>query len=115
MSSQNIPPPELKSNFDVLTIKQTIIQINDSIKLMENSGKKDSFEFEMEIMTQYPDFYQTHPFLVKKLCKRDDISVLFKMLDSLQTVQDGTQSLASVELNLGKQLAEKYIYSNIKK
>lgn len=115
MSSQNVSPPELKSDFEVLMIKQTITEINESIKLMEKAGKTDSFEFELEIMTQYPDFYQAHPFLVKKLCKRDDIGMLFNMLDSLQSVQDGKQSLASVELNLGTQLANKFIYPNLKK
>ena len=115
MSSQNVPPPELKSDFEVLTIKQKVIEINDAIKLMEKAGKTDSFDFELEIMTQYPEFYQAHPFLVKKLCKRDDLTILFKMLENLQLVQDGEQSLASVELNLGTQLANKFVYPNLKK
>ena len=115
MSSQNVPPPELKSDFEILTIKQKVTEINDAIKLMEKAGKTDSFDFELEIMTQYPDFYQAHPFLVKKLCKRDDIAMLFKMLDSLQAVQDGEKSLASVELHLGEHLANKFVYPNLKK
>jgi len=115
MSSQNVPPPELKTDFEVNTIKQTVTEINEAIKLMEKTGKTDAFDFELEIMTQYPDFYQAHPFLVKKLCKRDDLSMLFKMLDSLQAVQSGQQSLASVEMNLGAQLANKFVYPNLKK
>jgi hypothetical protein len=115
MSSQNIPPPELKTDFEVLTIKQTVTKINNAIIAMEKSGKTDSFDFEMEIMTEFPEFYQAHPFLVKKLCKRDDIAILYKMLDSLEAVQTGQQSLASVELNLGTQLANKFVYPNLKK
>ncbi len=115
MSSQNVPPPELKTDFEVLTIKQTVTQINNAIIAMEKAGKTDSFDFEMEIMTEYPEFYQAHPFLVKKLCKRDDITMLYKMLDSLEAVQAGQQSLASVELNLGTQLANKFVYPNLKK
>lgn len=115
MSSQNIPTPELKTTFEILMIKQKITEINESIKKMECEGKTDSFDFELEIMTQFPDFYQAHPFLVKKLCKRDDITVLYKMLDSLQQVENGDQSLASVELNLGTELADKFIYPNLKK
>ena len=115
MSSQNVPPPELKTNFEVQTIKQTVTEINEAIKSMEKQGKSDPFDFELEIMTQYPEFYQAHPFLVKKLCKRDDITMLFKMLDSLQAVQDGQQSLTSVEMNLGAQLANKFVYPNLKK
>jgi hypothetical protein len=115
MSSQNVPPPELKTDFNILMIKQTVTEINNAIITMEKAGKTDSFDFELEIMTQYPDFYQAHPFLVKKLCKRDEISMLYKMLDSLQSVQDGNQSLASVELNLGSQLANKFVYPNLNK
>ncbi len=115
MSSQNVPPPELKTDFEVLTIKQTVTQINNAIVAMEKAGKTDSFDFEMEIMTEYPEFYQAHPFLVKKLCKRDDISILYKMLDQLEEVQAGQKSLASVELNLGTQLANKFVYPNLKK
>ncbi len=115
MSSQNVPPPELKTDFEVLTIKQTVTKINNAIIAMEKAGKTDSFDFEMEIMTEYPEFYQAHPFLVKKLCKRDDITMLYKMLDSLEAVQAGQQSLASVELNLGAQLANKFVYPNLKK
>ena len=115
MSSQNTPTPELKTTFDILMIKQTITEIDESINKMESEGKTDSFDWELEIMTQFPDFYQSHPFLVKKLCKRDDISILYKMLDSLQQVENGTQSLAGVELNLGTQLANKFVYPNLKK
>ncbi len=114
MSSQNVPPPELKTDFEVLTIKQTVMQINNRIIGMEKAGKTDSFDFEMEIMTEYPEFYQSHPFLVKKLCKRDDIAMLYKMLDQLEAVQAGEKSMASVELNLGTQLANKYVYPNLK-
>jgi hypothetical protein len=115
MSSQNIPPPEIKTDFEVLSIKQTVLEINNRIIAMEKAGKTDSFDFEMEIMTEYPEFYQAHPFLVKKLCKRDDITMLYKMLEQLEAVQSGSKSLASVELNLGTQLADKYVYPNLKK
>jgi hypothetical protein len=114
-NNSNTPQPELKTDFEILMIKQKITEINETIKQMELVGKSDSFDFELEIMTQYPDFYQAHPFLVKKLCKRDDITMLYKMLDSLQSVQSGQQSLASVELNLGSQLADKFVYPNLKK
>ena len=78
--------------------------------MLELSGKSDLFEIELEVMTKYPEFYEGHPFLVKKLCKRDDISMLFKMLDNLDKVDNGTKSLATVELTLGEELADKYLY-----
>lgn len=115
MSSQNTPTPEIKTTFDILAIKQKITEINEAINKIESEGKTDSFDWELEIMTQFPDFYQAHPFLVKKLCKRDDVSILYKMLDSLQQVENGDQSLAGVELNLGTELANKFVYPTLKK
>ena len=37
------------------------------------------------------------------------------MLDNLQKIQDGDQTLASTELKLGDELAQKFVYPNIKK
>ena len=115
MASQHTPQPELKTNFEILSIKEKVNEINEFIKQMEKNGQSSSFDFEMEIMNKFPTFYESHPFLVKKLCKRDDMTILYKMLDSLQMVQAGEQSLASVELDLGTQLANKFVYPNLKK
>ena len=52
---------------------------------MEKEGVNDAFEYEMKIMETHPGFYQSNPFLVKKLCKKEDISMLYKMLESLKT------------------------------
>lgn len=119
--SQNIPnniqapPPELKTTFDLIWIRENIKSISDTIKKMELEGKSDPFDFEMEIMESYPDFYQSHPFLVKKLCKRGDLSMLDKMLDQLENVESGNKSLAGVELKLGEELANQYLYPVVNK
>jgi len=55
------------------------------------------------------------PFLVKKICKQDDLSTLYVMFDNLEKVEKGEKTLAGVELNLGTQLANQYLYPNIKK
>ena len=119
--SNNIPNlpkaavPELKKNFDILWIKQNVNEISAKIKELELQGKTDPFEFEMYLLESYPDFYQSHPFLFKKLCKKDDITMLYKMLDNLEKVEAGNKSFASVELNLGQELADQYLYSVINK
>jgi hypothetical protein len=115
MSDLNIPknlsnpPPELKTSFEVFIIKQNVNSINDKIKEMETNGISDPFDMELAIMESHPDFYQSNPFLVKKLCKRDDISFLYKMLENLEKVENGDMSLASVELNLGQELKKQYL------
>jgi hypothetical protein len=108
-------PEELRTNFGTSNIKKHVELIRNLINKMILENKTDPFEYESEIMTQYPDFYQDYPSLVKTLCKKDDISILMKMLDSLDMVQNGNKSLAGVELKLGEELANKYLYPNMKK
>ncbi len=111
----NTPAPELKTSFEILMIKENIKSIQQAINKMELEGKSDPFDFEMVIMESHPEFYQSHPFLVKKLCKRDDLSFLYQMLGNLEKVETGEKSLASVELNLGNQLANQYLYPALAK
>jgi hypothetical protein len=105
----------LKTSFNVQSIKDHVNMINAHIKKMELEGKSTPFEFELELLEVFPEFYDAHPSLVKKLCKRDDISYLYKMLDNLEKVENGQKSLASVELNLGNELANKYLYPAVNK
>jgi hypothetical protein len=114
-SNNTQPPPEVKTTFDVYLIRQTVQTISDKIKQMELSGITDSFDFEMKIMELYPEFYQSNPFLVKKIARREDLSMLDKMLQQLENVESGNKSLASVELKLGEELADQYLYPVINK
>ena len=82
---------------------------------MELDGKKDVFEFELELLEVFPEFYDKYPFLVKKLCKRGDLSILYKMIDNLEQIENGDKSMASVEMNLGQDLANKFLYPSLKK
>ena len=86
-----------------------------NIKKMELDGKKDVFEFELELLEVFPEFYDKYPFLVKKLCKRGDLSILYKMIDNLEQIENGDKSMASVEMNLGQDLANKFLYPSLKK
>ncbi len=111
----NVAPPELRTEFRANSIKKIVEEIQQVIETMEKDGVNDAFEYEMKIMETHPGFYQSNPFLVKKLCKKEDISMLYKMLDSLNKVESGEKSLTSVEMNLGNELANKYIYPKLKK
>ena len=99
----------LRNDFKIKYIKTNVENILKKIKEMETNGVTNSFDHELEIMTTFPDFYSEYPFLVKKVCKKEDTSFLYKMFDNLEQVQNGDKSLASVEYNLGNDLASKYI------
>jgi hypothetical protein len=109
------PPPELKINFNITWIKDHVNKIQDKIATMELEGQTNPFDFEMAMIELYPDFYDAHPFLVKKLCKGGDLSILYKMLNQLENVESGNKSLAGVELRLGEELANQYLYPHINK
>jgi hypothetical protein len=106
---------EVLTTFNTYSIKEHIVMINEYIKKMELEGKKDVFEFELELLEVFPEFYDKYPFLVKKLCKRGDLSILYKMIDNLEQIETGDKSMASVEMNLGQDLANKFLYPSLKK
>ena len=114
MSNPNLKqtPPEVKKEFNVNFIKQNVQEIQEIINQNLNT---DPFDLELKFMESHPEFYQQHPFLVKKLCKKEDITMLFKMLTNLDQVEKGEKSLASVELKLGNELANQYIYPKLNK
>ena len=96
----------MSENFNLNTVKEKINQIN---KYINSQGNKEVFQIEMELMDKYPEFYEKYPFLVKKLCKKDDISMLYTMIENLESIEKGDTSMASVEYNLGNKLADKYL------
>jgi hypothetical protein len=114
MSNNKQNPPELKSSFDIEMILKTVEEIKKEINLIKLT-KNDSLDIELEISTRFPKFYESHPFLVKKVCKGDDLTMLYEMLNKLQDVEKGDETLTDVETNLGTKLADKYIYPNFKK
>lgn len=103
---------EVKTNFEITFVKQNVETIKNIIKNMKKNNEFDPVKYEMKILEELPEFYQAHPFLVKKICKNDDLSMLYKMFDQLEQVQAGEKTLSNVEHNLGSELAKKYL-SNV--
>ena len=71
--------------------------------------------FDESILDKYPDFYQSYPFLVKKVCKGDNLDELEVMFNKLRLIESGERSLASVELKYGQELKTQYLDPVIKK
>ena len=105
----------MRDDFKVLDITKTISVIQERMAEMKRNGIHDSFEYEMDILTNMPEFYQEYPFLVKKVTSGQDMSYLYKMLDTLNNVQYNNTSFANAELKLGKELADEFLYPALEK
>ena len=101
MSSSNI-------NF----IEEQLQVVLKRLKILRAIGINDPFDLEMDFMKNMPEFYENFPSIIKRLCKEEnqDHECLYKMISLLKQVEKGDKSLASVELSLGNELAEKFVY-----
>ena len=90
-----------------MSVREKIDTILNDLKSKPHLNDKDKREF--YCMETYPDIYEEFPFLVKKLCKMDNLDMLYIMLDKIDQIKDGKVSQTQVELDLGKQLADKYL------
>lgn len=100
---------ELRKTFNVDLIKETINEINKELIKMKEIGETDIFNLEMNIAEMFPEFHDEYPFLVKKICKGDDIETLYTMLHCLNQVEKGNKTLVQVEEKLGNELLNKYM------
>jgi hypothetical protein len=105
----------LKDDFKVNDIKNKISQLQTRIIELKKDSNMTDFDIENKLCDENPEFYDEYPFLIKKLVSGGDISFLYKMLEVLNKVQSGTKSFASAELDLGKKLADDYLYPTVKK
>jgi len=103
------------SNYNIKNIRENITLIEKDIKDLEQQGITESLNIELYIIDKYPDFYSSYPFLIKKICKKDDYNLIFNILDKLETVENGQADFKDVEQKLSIDLANKYLYPNINK
>ena len=66
---------------------------------------KDRLQHEFAVRELFPTFAQEHPFLFRKIVNGDDLTMLYKMLDSITSVNNGEMTKIQVEQNLGNDLA----------
>jgi len=100
--------PEIRPKIKILV---------DKLYELRKEGIKDSFELESYIINNMTDFYDTYPSLVKRLCREEnqDNNFLYKMIETLEKVNNGEKSMAAAEMSLGEELAEKYLYPVVNK
>ena len=98
-------------------IEIRIKTLQSRLQILREMNITDPFDLEMDILHNMPEFYDDFPSIVKRLCREEnqDNSYLDKMIELLKDVEKNKKSLASVEMNLGEELAEKFIYPVINK
>jgi hypothetical protein len=98
-------------------IRNKIKVLQDRLTELRKEGITESFDLEMKIIDEMTDFYDTYPSIVKRLCREEnqDNTFLYKMIETLEQVNNGEKSMAVAELSLGEELAEKYLYPIVKK
>jgi hypothetical protein len=98
-------------------IEQNLEIFKVRLEQLRLGGIEDPFDLEMDIMNTMPEFYENFPSIVKRLCreKNQDNSYLYKMISLLKDVEQGERSLSGVEVTLGNELAEKFVYPVVNK
>ena len=99
---------KLKAQELKLKIEEVSSKISELVK-----EKKTDVEIEMFFLENDSDFYERYPYLIKKLIKGGSLEFLDVMLQNLEKIENSEQTKASVELKLGEELAQKFLYPKI--
>jgi hypothetical protein len=70
----------------------------------------DKLQYEFSLRDIFPEFSADHPFLFRKIVMGDDLTFLYKMLDNIKKINDGELTQKEVEMELGGELANVYVY-----
>jgi hypothetical protein len=98
------------------TLRQQLNDLEIFIQKQKELGINDPFELEMKVANTMTEFYDSYPSIVKRLCKDEvlDNTYLYKMLNLLDEVADGKNTVENIETTLGSELAEKFVYPVVK-
>lgn len=70
----------------------------------------DKLQYEFSLREVFPEFASDHPFAFRKIIFGDDLTFLYKMLENIEKINDGKVTQKEVEMDLGGELANVYIY-----
>jgi len=97
---------------DPVLIRKYIAEISKFTELdyYKDLKLEDKLQYEFSLRDIFPEFASDHPFLFRKIIMGDDLTFLYKMLDNIQKINDGELTQKEVEMNLGGELANVYVY-----
>jgi len=95
-------------------IINTVNELVNMVNELSINPKITDHQIEIMILEKYPEFYDMYPYLVKKICKKQDISMFYKMISGINKINTEQDTLHNVEKTLGDELANTFLYPNLK-
>ena len=84
-------------------------EINEITTRIKQLGNVDPIQKEMTIVSEYPELYDKYPFLIKKICKGDDMNFLNVMKDKINKINNSTITKTEADVDITKVLTDTYI------
>ena len=106
-------PIESRTNYDVPNVRKHVELITTHVNKLLKTGITNMVEIEMNVSELFPEFYEDYMSIVKRICRGDDMKYLEEMFKHLGKIQNGEQTLAATELNLGDKLAKEMLYPSM--
>ena len=103
-------PDTIKLKVPDLKVKISEVSAKISELVKEN---KTEVDIEKHFFENDSDFYERYPYLIKKLIKGGSLEFLDVMIQNLEKIENSELTKASVELKLGEELAQKYLYPKV--
>ena len=91
-----------------INLKKVVADMKVNVEVIKAEGLTDPFKVELQYLERHPEQYDKYPFLIKKIIKNEDLSVLDKMLESVDKINKGSDKFEE-EKKLGKILEKKYV------
>jgi hypothetical protein len=101
---------EIFEDPDMIREMITAIQNIANFPKYQEIKRIDKLQFEFAMRDEFPTFSEDHPFLFRKIAMGDDLTFLYKMLDGISKINDGSLSVKEVEQGIGYDLANAYVY-----
>ena len=78
--------------------------------------KDTNFElYKYRFESNFPEFNEKFPTIMKKIVNGDDLKYLEKMLDAMDAIEENKVTKEEAEKVLGEELAEEYLYPLVNK
>jgi hypothetical protein len=103
------------SDIDVNLIKSSVATIKKFVEDHEKIGIKNPSDLQILFSKAHPEIYDNYATVVKTICRKDDLTFLNKMIESLEKVDKGKKTIKEVSNKLGEELADKYLYPKVGK
>ncbi|VVU95185.1 hypothetical protein CPAV1605_910 [seawater metagenome] len=98
-------------------IKKTVEEIVSFINNKDNKNLQNSNKelLKYKVETNFTEFNELYPTLIKKILNGDKLDYLDKMLSAMSQIKENKISQFEAEKKLGEELAEEYVYPIVDK